>query len=405
MTYRREDVPVLEFDFEAIPVGHRAVRTHTLTRADVEAFAALTGDYNPLHVDEEFASTTMFHKPVVHGMLSASFISTMIGTQLPGSGALWTSQSLEFLRPAFQGDTLTITSVVAQKSEASRMLVLETSITNQHGQELIKGTSTVKALPKKKEATRMKESFEPRTILVSGGGKGIGAAIAEALALAGHRVVINFKSSSAQAKALEDRLQGLGCRVVSVRADVSNSEDVQSMSESLPADFGPIQDCIHCAAPNPAPVPFGELDWETFKGHLDVQVGGAFNLTKSLLPSMVERTDGSFIFIGSIFAEGVPPVQQSAYVSAKAALAAFARSLAVEFGPKGIRVNVIAPGMTQTDMLANIPDKTKMLAKMNTPLRRLAEPSDIAEVALFLIGTGGRHISGETIRVCGGIVM
>jgi 3-oxoacyl-[acyl-carrier protein] reductase len=120
---------------------------------------------------------------------------------------------------------------------------------------------------------------------------------------------------------------------------------------------------------------------------------------------MVERNSGSFIFVGSIFAEGTPPVQQSAYITAKAALAAFARSLAVEYGPKGIRVNVIAPGMTQTDMLATIPDKTKMLAKMSTPLRRLAEPSDVAEVARFLVGRGGAHISGETIKVCGGIVM
>jgi len=89
----------------------------------------------------------------------------------------------------------------------------------------------------------------------------------------------------------------------------------------------------------------------------------------------------------------------------KAALAALARSLAVEYGPKGVRVNVVAPGMTQTDMLAHIPEKTKVLARMNTPLRRLGEPSDVADVVAFLVGPGSRHVSGETIRVCGGLVM
>jgi 3-oxoacyl-[acyl-carrier protein] reductase len=395
MTYRREEIEVKQFEFEDISVGHQSVLTHTITKGDVETFAALTGDFNPLHVDEAFASTTMFHKPVVHGMLSASFISTMIGTQLPGSGALWTSQSLEFLRPAFQGDTITVVSTVTQKSESSRMLVLATSITNQHGQELIKGTSTVKALPKKKEVTRMNTSFEPRTVFVSGAAKGIGAAIAEALAIEGHRVIINYYSSESQARALEQRLQDQGMTVVAVRGDVSSLSEVESMLKALPPEFSQIDDCIHCAAPNPAPVPFASLDWESFRKHLEVQVGGAFNCANS----------GSFIFVGSIFAEGTPPVQQSAYITAKAALAAFARSLAVEYGPKGIRVNVIAPGMTQTDMLATIPDKTKMLAKMSTPLRRLAEPSDVAEVARFLVGRGGAHISGETIKVCGGIVM
>ena len=101
----------------------------------------------------------------------------------------------------------------------------------------------------------------------------------------------------------------------------------------------------------------------------------------------------------------MPPIQQGAYVVAKAALAAFARTLAVEFGPKGIRVNTVAPGITQTEMISSIPEKTKMLAKMSTPLRRLAESSDIAEVIAFLISPAARHITGITLPVCGGLVM
>jgi 3-oxoacyl-[acyl-carrier protein] reductase len=82
-----------------------------------------------------------------------------------------------------------------------------------------------------------------------------------------------------------------------------------------------------------------------------------------------------------------------------------ARSLAVEYGPKGVRFNVVSPGMTQTEMIANIPEKAKMLAKMNAPLRRLAEVDDIAFTIEFLLSPSARHITGENVRVCGGISM
>jgi 3-oxoacyl-[acyl-carrier protein] reductase len=120
---------------------------------------------------------------------------------------------------------------------------------------------------------------------------------------------------------------------------------------------------------------------------------------------MTASGSGAFVFLSSIFADGVPPSQQTVYVTVKAGLAAMARSLAVEYGPKGIRVNVVSPGMTQTEMISNIPDKVKMLAKMNTPLRRLADSDDIAATIDFLLSPAARHITGENIRVCGGIVM
>ena len=120
---------------------------------------------------------------------------------------------------------------------------------------------------------------------------------------------------------------------------------------------------------------------------------------------MIHEKSGVFVFLGSIFVDGTPPVQQSAYVVAKAALTALARSLAVEYGPKGIRVNTVSPGLTHTEMISNIPDKVKMLAKMNTPLRRLADPNDIASVITFLLSPAARHITGENLRVCGGLVM
>ena len=120
---------------------------------------------------------------------------------------------------------------------------------------------------------------------------------------------------------------------------------------------------------------------------------------------MKELKRGSIVFINSIFSEGKPPVQQSSYVTAKAALGALSRSLAVEYGVEGIRVNSISPGMTETDFIADLPDRVKLMTTMQTPLRKLARPSDIANVAAFLIGNDSSHITAENIKVSGGVNM
>ncbi len=404
MTYRRDQVKVLNLNFAEIKVGDKAELTHTLTTADVEAFAGLTGDYNPLHVDAEFSRKTLFRKPVVHGMVSASFISTIIGTQLPGTGALWTSQTLEFLLPAFVGDVLTVTGTVEQKSVSTRVLILKTTVRNQHGHELVTGTARVKVL-EPQEQEQPVSSERPHVVVVTGASKGIGAAIAKRLATQGHKVAVNCNSSTAEAQALVSELTGKGFKAMVVQANVAVEAEVTRMMNAVTQELGPIDEVIHCAAPLPIPTPFAELTWDAFQNQLDVQLHGAFNCAKAVLPGMAERKSGSLVFIGSIFTDGVPPPQQAAYVSTKAALSSLARSLAVEYGPKGIRVNVVAPGMTQTDMISNLPEKVKMLTKMQTPLRRLAEADDVAKVVEFLISSAAQHMTGETMRVCGGIAM
>jgi 3-oxoacyl-[acyl-carrier protein] reductase len=405
VSYTRDAAALRVLDFDAIAVGDRAEIRHRVTQADVDAFAALTGDFNPLHVDAAFAQRTLFRRPVVHGMLSASFISTMIGTVLPGSGALWTSQTLDFVAPAFVGDLLTVAATVEQKSVAARSLTLRTVVTNQHGKEVVAGKAQVKVLDVRGEERPITTPERPHVVLVTGAGRGIGAAIASTLARAGHAVVINYRRSAAEAEALAADLSAAGARVFAHAADVADEQAVRAMFAEAEARFGSVDDVVHCAAPLPVPTSFEALGWEAFESQIGTQLKGAFNLAKAALPGMVERRNGSLLFIGSVFADGVPPVQQSPYVVTKAALVSFARTLAVEYGPKGVRVNVVAPGMTETDMISALPDKVKMLTKMQTPLRRLGDPQDVADAAEFLVSARARHITGETIRVGGGITM
>ncbi len=428
MAYKIGDLKPNALRYDDIDVGDEASLSHCITQKDVEAFAKLTGDFNPVHLDAGFAKLTTFGKPVVHGMLTSSFISTMIGMLLPGPGALWTSQTLEFLAPTYIGDEITVVARVKQKSPATQMIVLEIAITNQHGAQVVFGDSTVRLLDVKdgaesSSAIKGQDQIEPslapveypgspvkklvdrKAILVLGGSRGIGAATVKYLAAKGDPIVFNYLKSEGEAKYLVEQVQQQGGQAIAIRGDVASSKVVEHIFSTAETQVGPISSVVYCAAPNPIPKAFGELQWEDFQKHLDTQIKGAFNCVQRALPQMIEAKSGAFVFLGSIFADGTPPIQQSSYVVTKAALAALVRSLAVEYGPKGIRVNVVSPGMTRTEMIANIPEKVKMLTKMNTPMRQLAEPEDIASAIVFLLGSESGHITGETLRVCGGLVM
>jgi 3-oxoacyl-[acyl-carrier protein] reductase len=412
MPYQPGEIKPNNLTLEQVSVGQTFELVHTVTLADVKAFANLTGDYNPVHVDANFAKRTMFGKQVVHGMLTASFISTMIGMLIPGPGALWTSQTIEFLSPTFIGDIITIVAKVKAKSNSTRMISLEMSIHNQNNTKLIIGDSTVRMLEIAEETRKdhlvmneIDKVTEPKVVLVTGGSRGIGAAIATLLASKGHAVVVSYLSAEEEVQTLVKRITEINGRIIAVKGDIANETEVAKLFTAAEKKFGPVQAVVHCAAPNPIPQTFDSLDWQTFQKHVDTQIQGAFHCAKHALPKMTASGTGAFVFLSSIFAEGVPPTHQTAYVTVKAGLAAMARSLAVEYGPKGIRVNVVSPGMTHTEMISNIPDKVKMLAKMNTPLRRLADAEDVAATIDFLLSPAARHITGENIRVCGGVVM
>jgi 3-oxoacyl-[acyl-carrier protein] reductase len=218
-------------------------------------------------------------------------------------------------------------------------------------------------------------------------------------------VVIGYNASTEPALALVDELVRAKARAIAVHADVARESDVVQLFTAATDAFGPALGLVHAAALPTLVRPFEALAWSDMQRQIDVQVAGAVHCVKAALPAMLSAKTGSIVFLGSVAADGVPPVNQADYVVAKAALQALARSLAVEHGPRGIRVNVVSPGMTSTDMIAHLPEKARMLTKMQTPLRRLAEPADIAHAVLFLLDARSRHITGETLRVSGGSVM
>jgi 3-oxoacyl-[acyl-carrier protein] reductase len=390
-----------EDPFDQIKLQQTAEVIHTLTAADVDAFVQMTGDHNPLHLDPDFASRTSLTRPVVHGMLSASFISTLIGMALPGHGALWLSQSINFLAPAYVGDRLTVRGVVRQISPATRLIVLDLSISNQNDEVIINGEASV-MLPK---LNSPEARVNNQVTFITGGGRGIGAAVARRLASTGRPIAVAYHTGKQQAEAVVETITSAGGQALAVCVDLRDANMVAQVVGDVQERLGPIDALVHSAAP-PNPVrSFLDQEPSALREQMEIQVYGAEHCCRVLLPGMLERGTGSIVFIGSIAAEGQPPSMQSDYVVAKSALSALARCLATEYGPKGIRVNVVAPGMTTTDRINSLPEKARLLARMQAPLRRLAAVEDVAAAVAFLIGPDAHHITGITLPVCGGAVM
>ncbi len=130
-------------EHHGIEVGQRASLSRTITDDDIAAFARLTGDHNPLHVDEAFAQRSRFGRRVAHGLLSAGLVSAVLGTRLPGPGAIYLQQTFRFVRPVYPGDTVTATVEVTAYREDRRMATLRTTCTDQRGEIILDGEAIV----------------------------------------------------------------------------------------------------------------------------------------------------------------------------------------------------------------------------------------------------------------------
>jgi 3-oxoacyl-[acyl-carrier protein] reductase len=394
-------------DFDAINVGDTRTLVREIGETDVRRFVEMTGDDNPLHVDRAFAETTSFRDVVVHGMLGASFISTVIGTQLPGPGALWVSQSLEFLSPVRLGDTLTVACVVTAKHPRERLLEVETTIVNQGGVKVLAGAGKVKVLERRAEAATAAEPDRRRVALVTGGGGGIGRAICERLARDGMDVAVAYRGRADRAEAVVQAIQALDgpVRAVAIQADFAGADAAETLARRAAQALGPIDVLVNNASPAIGAKPFEDLAWADIQAQLDVQARAAFLLAKACLPGMLARGAGRIINITSQVAEGAPTPTWTAYAMAKAALAAMSRALAAEVGPGGVTVNCVAPGMTETGLIGDIPEKAQLIAARQTPMRRLARPADVASAVAHLASPDAGFITGQTLSVNGGTAM
>jgi 3-oxoacyl-[acyl-carrier protein] reductase len=386
--------------FSEFVVGETASLERRIEAEDVARYVELTGDDNPVHVDEAYARALGLPDRVVHGMLTTGYLSTVIGTMLPGPGALWLSSRLDYRGPVFVGDTIRVEVRIRRVSPATRVLTLEVEARNSRGKTIFDGEAQVQVLAELDEVTMDAEGVG--TAVVTGSGRGIGAAIAKRLAAAGVSVVVNYRSDEAAARETLDKIQADSGEATLFQADVSVPEEAAALITHANDAYGRVDALVNNAGGPPDARALSDTAWEDVESHLATHLRGSFLCIQAALPGMIDRHFGRIVNITSQTAYGVPAAKMSGYTVAKAALAALTKSVALEAGPHGVTVNAVAPGVTETEMMADLSPRAKGVIASQTPLRRLARPEDVADAVQHLMGPGGGYVTGQTIQLSGG---
>src|SRR6185369_14450506 len=243
-----------------------------------------------------------------------------------------------------------------------------------------------------------------KVVIVTGSSRGIGLAIAAAMAEHGAKVVISSRKQDAcDEVAHAINAQHGDQRAVAIAANISSKDDLQNLVDETRKAFGRIDVLVCNAASNPYYGPMAGISDEQFRKILDNNVIANHWLISMVAPEMLERGEGSIVIVSSIGGLKASPVI-GAYNISKAADFQLARNLAAEFGPSGVRVNCIAPGLIKTDFAKALWENPQTLAAvtMHTPLRRIGEPHEIAGAAVFLASPASTFMTGQAIVVDGG---
>lgn len=243
-----------------------------------------------------------------------------------------------------------------------------------------------------------------KIVLVTGASRGIGAATAIKLAQHGATVAVNFNNSEEKAKEVVNSIEKSGSKAIAVKANIFDKAESEQMVSQVEHQLGKIDVLVLNAGANFKMASFLEQSWEDFENKILREVKGSFWTIKAVLPSMIERKSGSIIIVSSGLSRK-PGFGFSTHTTAKSALDGFAKALALEFGPMGIRVNVIAPGLTLTDATSFMQQSQIEAAASFVPLKRVALPEDIAGAILFYASDESKYITGNYLPVNGGQIM
>lgn len=247
------------------------------------------------------------------------------------------------------------------------------------------------------------ENTAVKTALVTGASRGIGAAIAKKLAARGFMVIINYGHSSAAAEEVKNQIEQAGGQAVLMQGDVSSGDDVDRMFKDIKKTWGRLDVLVNNAGINRDTllIRMKEDQWDAV---LSTDLKSVFFTTKAAASLMMRQRSGSIINIASVV--GITGnAGQANYAAAKAGVIGFTKSAAKELAARGIRVNAIAPGFIETDMTDAIPEKIREGMLETIPLRRGGKAEDVANAVAFLASDDAGYITGQVLKVDGGMVM
>ena len=237
-----------------------------------------------------------------------------------------------------------------------------------------------------------------KTVLITGGSRGIGRAMVELFASRGYSVAFTYLKSEEQAKSLAE-----ATGAIAIKADSASEADVISAVQAVRERFGDVDCLINNAGVSSFSL-FTDLTLEDWNRHLAINLTGSFLYSKAVIPGMVAKKSGRIINVSSMW--GITGSScEVHYSTAKAGLIGMTKALAKELGPSGITVNAIAPGLIETDMNKSLSEDDIKAIEDETPLMRIGYPEEVAKVALFLAEDGASFITGEVMNVSGGYLI
>ncbi len=241
-------------------------------------------------------------------------------------------------------------------------------------------------------------SLDGKVALVTGGSRGIGAAISRELARAGARVAVNYRSDKDTAEAIAAEIGG-----IAVQADVASAEEAAELVNQVESELGPLDVLVNNAGitRDTLIARMSEEDWEDV---LATNLGGVFNTCRAVARGMLKRRAGAIVNVSSVVGVRGNPGQVN-YAASKAGIIGFTKALARELGNRGVRANVVAPGYIDTELTRVLPDEAKEMIRTNTPLGRLGEPEDVAGAVRFLCSDEAGFVTGDVVLVDGGLGM
>ena len=391
-----------------IYVGKKISFTKKIDKNLIIQFSKLSGDNNPIHVNEAYVKKTSFKKIVAHGMLSETFLSTIIGTKLPGKGSLWIEKEVKFTKIVRVNDSITFNAEVKFIDEKNRIAFLSINGVNQFGEQVIDSQNKViisdkckilssKIKLKKNKNLIIKKKIKKNVLLLGSSG-GIGFSVAQKLLKSGYTVYCQYNSEKENLNLLKKKYKN---KIYILKLNINSKKSLKEfLSKIEKINFSHLINCIIPKIYNVDYLDIKKSDFEYYFSDLFYNIIKIINTVSKIF---IKNKNGNIIDISTVYLR-IPEKKLLPYITYKGAMYHFIKSLSIELSGYNIRSNSVTAGVTDTQQISNMTKKQKMLLSAKTPLKRIANPEDISNAVKYLVSNESKFINGTNINVDGGII-